>query len=146
MNARKTTTESALPEILMSKRDCGHIERMLGGRTTFRRSKVIDDLEREIARAVVVDDDRVPSETVTMDSRVLYRDEDTGREHVATLVYPNRPHEAEDAVSLFTPVGVALLGLSEGQSIAYETPDGRIKTLTAIKVLAQATERRAVGG
>jgi regulator of nucleoside diphosphate kinase len=37
-------------------------------------------------------------------------------------------------ISILTPVGSALFGLSEGQSIAYETPDGRIKTLTALRI------------
>lgn len=133
--------KTGLPEIVIGKRDYGCIENMVGGYASARRPKVVDDLEREIARAIVVEDDRVPPRTVTMGARVRYRDADTGRERTATLSYPDRTHEAEDAVSLFTPVGVALLGLSEGQTIAYETPDGRVRTLTVSEVLRRPGAR-----
>lgn len=132
---------STLPDIVLSKRDYGRIERMVGGYAAFRRSKVICELEREIVRAAIVDNDWVSSDTATMGARVLFRDADTGREQVVTLVYPGEKSDIDDAVSLFTPVGVALLGLSEGQTITYETPDGRRKRLTLLKVLDQPTNR-----
>ena len=42
-----------------------------------------------------------------------------------TLVYPKDASNAENRVSVLAPIGAALLGLSIGQSIDWNTPDGR---------------------
>ena len=57
-----------------------------------------------------------------MGSQVVYRDEGTGRIREVALVYP---HEADinlNRISVLTPVGAALIGLAEGQSIEFRTP------------------------
>jgi regulator of nucleoside diphosphate kinase len=57
------------------------------------------------------------------------------REMVARLVYPEEEALDEpDRVSIFTPEGAVILGLSEGRTIEYETRDGRRKTLTVLDV------------
>ena len=50
-------------------------------------------------------------------------EEISGKEHHLTLVYP--PDAAAGRVSVFAPIGAALLGLSVGQSIDWTGPDDR---------------------
>jgi regulator of nucleoside diphosphate kinase len=123
------------PQITLTRRDVGRLDALLGSAVLERIGKVGEFLLDELTRAKIVPDDQVPPTLVTMNSTVRFRDEESGRVNVATLVYPQDAAAREGAVSVLTPVGAALLGLSAGQSISYETLDGRIKTLTVLEVL-----------
>ena len=94
---------------------------------------VADDLLNELERARVVPDNQLPGDVVGMGSHVRYRTGD-GVEREVTLVYPARANIAEGRVSVLTPVGTALLGLTTGQSISWLTRDGRRQTLTVLSV------------
>jgi regulator of nucleoside diphosphate kinase len=124
-------------ELIISRQDLGRLDVLLGGTSRGQMGKVRDFLLDELARARVVEDSDVPPTVVTMHSTVEFRDDDTGHHMVATLVYPHEVADGERALSVLTPVGAALIGLSERQSIGYETPDGRIKTLTVLRILGR---------
>ena len=51
-----------------------------------------------------------------------------------TLVYPGDADISEGKVSVLTPIGTALLGLSEGQSMHWTARDGREHELTVTAV------------
>lgn len=126
---------NTLPPITLSTLDVERIERLL-------EDDALDDfpgreqLEAEIARAQVVDPKEIPAGVVTMNSRVRFIEEDSGREHELELVYP-RDARGEGRVSVFAPVGSALLGLGIGQSIAWPLPGGRTGRLRIIDVTWQ---------
>jgi regulator of nucleoside diphosphate kinase len=88
-------------------------------------------------RATIVVDSETPADVVTMHSRVKFRDCDSGEEQVCTLVYPGERDLFDDALSVITPIGAALIGLAEGQSLAYPGPDGSQKTVTVVRILYQ---------
>lgn len=50
------------------------------------------------------------------------------------LVYPGEADIAAGRVSVLTPIGTALIGLAEGQSIVWQTRTGVSKRLTVLKV------------
>jgi regulator of nucleoside diphosphate kinase len=58
---------------------------------------------------------------------------DAGQRRV-TLVYPVEADIAEGRISILTPIGAALIGLSQGQSIAWTARDGRRHRLTVLEV------------
>ena len=91
-------------------------------------------LADELDRARVVEADEIAPTVVTMNSRVEFKDDATGEQRTITLVYPGEQDIAEGKVSILTPIGAALLGLSEGQSIERETPKGDRRSLTVIKL------------
>jgi len=124
-----------LPDITLSRRDFGRLDTLLGGTLLDRLGRVGEFLLRELTRANVVPDDAVSPMVVTTGTRVRFRDDASGRVTVARLVYPSEISLKEPCISVLTPVGAALLGLSQGDSIDYETPDGRLKTLTLLEVL-----------
>ena len=128
-----------MPEIILTRRDFGRLDALLGTAVLERIGKVGDFLLEELARAKVIADSDVPPNVVTMNATVRFRDDETGRVNVATLVYPQDAAGNDSSVSVLTPVGAALLGLSEGHAIAYETLDGRIKTLTVLAVLGHVS-------
>jgi regulator of nucleoside diphosphate kinase len=137
-------TAMNLPEITLTRRDLGALDALLGNATLERIGKVGEFLLTELTRAHIVDDSDVPPNVVTMGATVRFSDDESGRVNVVRLVYPREALSPGETISVLTPVGAALLGLSEGQSIEYETLDGRHKTLTVLKVLASSPDGRAL--
>ncbi|MCI0429677.1 MAG: nucleoside diphosphate kinase regulator [Rhodospirillales bacterium] len=135
-NERWTRTQS-LPEIKVTKADLGKLDAMLAHRSPIRSWKAVEILVRELLRAEIVDEHEIPAHIVTMGSRVEFREAENELSTVATLVYPGDSGLYEDAVSVLTPIGAILLGLSEGQSMRYSGPDGKPKTISVKKILHQ---------
>lgn len=97
-----------------------------------------DDAEwllHELERARTVAEEAIPRNVVRMGSTVRYRSSGGGGERTIRLVYPREADISLGRISVMTPVGVALLGVREGQSIAYRARDGRRHALTVIEVL-----------
>ncbi|WP_338425590.1 nucleoside diphosphate kinase regulator [Sphingopyxis kveilinensis] len=99
-------------------------------------------LLREINRATIRTAARFPSGIVTMHSRVTFVDAATGAERTVELVYPGEADISAGRISILTPVGAGLIGLSEGQSILWPDRDGHERKLSIVKV-EQALERAA---
>jgi regulator of nucleoside diphosphate kinase len=88
-----------------------------------------DALLRELDRAIVVSPEALPADVVTMNSRVVYSDETAGVRRLITIVYPGDADEGAGRISVLSPLGTALLGLSIGQAIDWDFPDGSRRTL-----------------
>ena len=103
-----------------------------------RMPKVAEVLLTEMDRATVVEADAMPADVIRMGSTLIYRD-DEGTEREVTLVYPDQADIKLGRVSIATPIGAALIGLSQGQSIRWLAPNGKDHRLTILKVMnAQA--------
>ncbi|APX83449.1 hypothetical protein BV511_01000 [Methylorubrum extorquens] len=94
-------------------------------------------LAEELDRAAVVAPEVLPRRVVTMHAQVSYRDDVTDEVGRMTLVYPGEEDAEAHAVSVLSPIGAALVGLSEGQSIRWRTPSGGFRGLTVLRVLFQ---------
>lgn len=94
-------------------------------------------LEEELGRANVISQKEIPNTIVTMNSKVKFVDESTGSESEVTLVYPRDAKLEEGRISILAPVGIALLGLSVGQSIDWKMPNGATKKLKVQAVVYQ---------
>jgi regulator of nucleoside diphosphate kinase len=57
-------------------------------------------------------------------------------------VLPPEADISAGRISVLTPIGAALIGLSPGQSIDWETRDGRVGRLTVESVEAATTALR----
>ena len=98
-------------------------------------------LALKLQQSIVMDDDQIPPSVVTMHSRIEFRT-DASVTQVVTLVYPGESYLYEDALSILTPIGSALLGLSEGQSMSFAAPDGTTRTVTILRILYQPEAER----
>lgn len=108
-----------LPAITVSALDFKRIESMLDGLSPAY-DDVKDRLFAELDRADVVEPTAVPPTLVTMNSRVRFTVLVTGVTMVKTLVYPKDQAANDDNISILTPLGSALLGLSVGQEIEWQ--------------------------
>jgi regulator of nucleoside diphosphate kinase len=96
----------------------------------------LEDLERELERAVVVEPHDVPADVVTMNSQVRFRDLDTLEQMTYRLVFPKDADVDAGAISVLAPVGTALLGHSEGSTVEWMVPSGR-RRLEIVQILYQ---------
>ena len=94
---------------------------------------VAEELLAEMDRAKIVRASSLPVNVVRMGSTVRFRTEDSHETRV-TLVYPADADFAQGRLSIMTPVGAALIGLAEGQSIEWTARDGRRHRLTVLAV------------
>ena len=92
-----------------------------------------DQLAAELERARVVADDRLPVGTVRMGSVVRFAMDDA-EPRTVRLVYPGEADIEKGFVSVLTPVGAALIGLTAGQAIDWTDRDGRTRRLHVIEV------------
>lgn len=98
------------------------------------KPELADELLGELARARTTA--KAPANSVQMGSTLTY--EADGRQRRVTLVYPDQADIDAGRVSVLTPVGAALIGLTEGQSIDWTARDGRIHRLKVVTVEAPA--------
>ena len=91
-------------------------------------------LAREIERARLIEPENAGERLVTMNARVRYRDDVTGQERTVRLVYPGEANIEAGRLSVLTPVGAALIGMTAGQSMEWESPSGGVRSLTVMEV------------
>ena len=125
-----------LPAITVSTVDLDRIDLLLD-RLPPAQAAARDALSDELARADVVAPWDMPPRVVTMRSRVRFRLNGKESEWCKTLVYPNETGQGDDTVSVLSPVGSALLGLSEGDRIEWTHPDGRTLGVEVVDVVYQ---------
>lgn len=129
-----TMNAPELPEITITAKDAMRLGRLVDDFFQIR-DRDIAFLARELDRANVVHPADLPRRVVTMRSLVEFWN--GGRQAQAMLVYPAEASVSENKISVLTPVGTALLGLSEGQSMSYEDPDGSMRRVIVNRVLFQ---------
>jgi regulator of nucleoside diphosphate kinase len=111
--------------------------RATGARLAERSQDVASILLSEMERAKVVPDTDMPTDVVRMNSRVEFELDD-GKRQVVELVYPKDANIDEKRISVLTPIGAALIGLSSGQTMMMRGRDGRPHKLRVISVQAPA--------
>ena len=88
----------------------------------------------EIDRATICSADKMPPDVVTMGSEVTFLDEKTGAERTVSIVYPGEADISGGRISILTPIGAGLFGLSIGQSIDWPDRSGAEHKLTIVAV------------
>lgn len=124
---------SSLPRLVIGADDNDRLTTMANG-LSGPMAQVADQLMSELERARVVPQNKLPPHVVRMGSQVSFTTTD-GFNRTYRLVYPGEADISEGKVSVLTPIGAALIGLSEGQSIPWTSRDGRPLSLTVEKVV-----------
>lgn len=137
-NERRSEAEAIahaanLPPITMTQGDWERLGSLAEAATEIF-PRTADFLTREVERAQVVASPAHPPDFVTMGSTVDFQDDITAQVRRVTLVYPEEADVGTGKVSVLTPVGAALIGLSSGQSIDFQTPSGGWRSLTLLKI------------
>lgn len=124
------------PQITISSLDLDRIEALLAvlPASVFPGKA---DLEAELDRADVVEPAKMPPNVVTMNSTVQFEILETRQDFRLTLVYPRDIDGSADRVSIFAPIGSALLGLAVGDELAWPGPGGKTMTVRVTGIVYQ---------
>lgn len=142
---------TAVPgEIKIVTTDMTRLRRLVEGQRLAGREDpvVLDRLEEELERAVVLAVHEVPSDLVTLDSEARLVDLSDGRALQLSPVLPYRADAARGRISVLAPLGMAILGYRAGDSFEWEVPSGlrRMKVEEVIYQPEAAALRRSRRG
>ncbi|MER8520627.1 nucleoside diphosphate kinase regulator [Mesorhizobium sp. M1076] len=126
------------PNIRISQADHARLS-ALASTVAVRNPEASDELLAELERARIVADGSISADTVQMGSSVTFKP-DTGDAKTVTLVFPGDADISAGKVSIFTPIGTALIGLSAGQSMTWNARDGRRHELLVLAVSQTALQ------
>ncbi|MEC5319979.1 nucleoside diphosphate kinase regulator [Brenneria populi subsp. brevivirga] len=124
------------PNLTISELDAERLD-MLLEQPAFADSDIAQALNEELDRAEILPPRAIPSDVVTMNSRVRFRDLNTNEEHVRTLVYPAAAQDSHSQLSVMAPLGAALLGMHVGNAIAWRLPNGEETRIDVLELLYQ---------
>jgi regulator of nucleoside diphosphate kinase len=125
-------TMDALPRILISKAD----EKRLTAIATAASQRVPEAsaaLLTELERADVLPETAMPADVIRIGSIIEFEVDD-GRRLKVQLVLPENADINAGKISVLTPVGAALIGLSPGQAMEWSGNDGKERLLTVLAV------------
>ena len=108
--------------------------------TTRERNGVdreyVSKLEAELDRAEIVDPKNIPADVITMRSKVRLKDLVSGEANTYSLVFPTEADFSEGKVSVLAPIGTAILGYKQGDTIEWPVPSG-VRRLKVDEILYQ---------
>ncbi len=122
-----------LPPITITSLDEKRLMSLLTTRVGLAYRNEARRLREELRRATIAEPEAVPPTLVTMNSRVVYAEDEGGVAREVTLVYPWSPRW-QSALSIFSTVGTALLGLRVGDRIAWKIDEWTTRTFRILSV------------
>lgn len=126
------TTVDSLPHILISTAEEERLT-TIATAASQRVPQVSAALLSELERADVWPETAMPADVVRIGSVVEFEVDD-GRCLTVQLVVPGDADINEGRISVLTPVGAALIGLSPGQVMEWSGNDGKKRLLTVLGV------------
>ena len=122
------------PNIIVTTADIERLESLIDLMPPL--SATTAGLLEELQRAEVVEPHEIPRDVVTMDSTVRFTITPGKEEFCRRLVYPREVVDST-TISVLSPVGSALLGLSVGSSIEWLGPTGERLVIGIVDVVSQ---------
>ncbi len=121
--------------VYITEYDMQRLLRLLNGIQSYPQERVrLELLIEEMERAVVVPSEKVSEDVVTLNTRMRVRDLDSSEETSIQLVFPNDGDFEHGKISVFTPMGAALIGYSKGDIAEWRVSAGikrlRIEEIT----------------
>jgi regulator of nucleoside diphosphate kinase len=124
-------------DIFITQYDLERLDDLIADkRATGEKSVYLNDLEKELERARIVESKDIPGDVITMNSKVRLKDLDTGEETVLFLVFPADANIEEDKISILAPVGTGMIGYRVGDVLEWEVPAG-MRKLEVLEILYQ---------
>jgi regulator of nucleoside diphosphate kinase len=141
MERDMSNSVSRKPKITLTESDHARLE-ALALTLEDRNPAVAGAMLAELDRARIVSERALPRGTVRVGSEVTFvMDEAAPR--TGQLVYPGEADIASGRISVATPVGAALIGLSVGHAITWAGSDGRPRRLRLLAVDGVAARETA---
>lgn len=132
-----------LKPIYISRGDDARIRARLPSFAGEKRSRSsLVGLLAEINRAIVVDDGALPVDVVSLGSAVEVVDQESSERETYVLSLPENSDPAQSRISVFSPLGTALLGYATGDALVWTMPGGPRRLLIRSVTPAAAAAQR----
>ncbi|WP_306014175.1 MULTISPECIES: GreA/GreB family elongation factor [unclassified Allomuricauda] len=112
--------------LLIEKREYVLLKRLLnlsGYHKDNAWRKSVKKLMDELEGAKILDEDKMPDDVIRFNSNVTIVSE-TGWHKKFKLVLPAKSDVRNNCISILTPMGAAVMGYANGDSIVWEFPSG----------------------
>jgi len=126
-----------LPPITIARRDHARLER-LADDALRARHPVGRFLTSEIRRASVFDINRAPEGVACLNQWVTYRVDGSRQAESKILVCPDELRNGQIELSVLSPLGAAILGMSIGHRIKFFSIEGGLHSVVVEDVIAPA--------
>ena len=120
--------------IIITEEDMKKLKKLIDGEIDKKNKPHVLDLDDELKRAEIVDKSELPDDVITMNSRALLVIDDI--EETVSLVYPHEADLSQNNISVLSPIGTAIIGFREGDTVEWAVPSG-ITKIDIRKVLYQ---------
>jgi regulator of nucleoside diphosphate kinase len=121
--------------LLLSTGDYDTIHAMLkdtANKRCFSRHEA-EELQEELKKATIVSRDMIPTDVVMLYSIVTIREKGSKKLRSFTIVPPAKADITKMKISVFSPMGTALLGYAKGEKVQWRVPAG-LKTFIIVEV------------
>ncbi len=130
---------TAGPDLYIAQADAQAINRMLFESARRESEDSSNELASKLFDAQVLHPRALPHGTVRLNSAVDYDELPDGPRRRVVLVSPQQADPREGRISVFSPIGRALLGNVVGRTVTVILPTGQPRTLRIVAVLAEQT-------
>ncbi|WP_432411735.1 GreA/GreB family elongation factor [Rasiella sp. SM2506] len=113
--------------LILEKKEYVYLKRILnisGYAEDFETQKSLQRFSEELKNAQIVDEADIPEDVIRFNSKITVYSKN-GWEKTIQLVIPSEKDAKKDKVSILTPMGAALFGYSEGDTIEWDFPSGK---------------------
>ena len=118
---------------IITESDYATIRSLITSLPPSQRTKEIGQLAKEIESASRVADEQIEADIIRLNSYFEVEETQSMQLIKLTLTLPKLANLAEKKISIFTPMGVALIGFKAGMQIEWVLPGGP-KKLKILKV------------
>jgi regulator of nucleoside diphosphate kinase len=98
--------------------------------------EIVTCLSNKFKTAKMLMHDRIMGSVITMNSRILLKEISQGRQAEVTITYPQDADGPSGKISVFSPIGTALLGQQVGDKVSWKIPAG-IGHFEIVKIIYQ---------
>jgi regulator of nucleoside diphosphate kinase len=97
-------------------------------------AKNIHDLGAELKKAKLVSKENFPQDVVRLNSKIKIMEAGKNQTMDIMLVTPDKADIKDKKISVMAPIGTAVLGFRQGQTISWKVPAGK-RTFTIMEVI-----------
>lgn len=124
--------------IFITEFDKERLQKFISEENAYSKDeKTLEHLEKELGKAIIIPPQELPKNIVSMNSTAVI-DLD-GKEWEVDLVFTQESDWTNNKLSIFSPIGTAIIGYKEGDIVEWELPTGE-KTQIHIKEVVYQPE------
>lgn len=117
--------------IVLSEIDYVRLNQLLAEKTSEHH------LEEVLLEADITNCACIPTDLITMNSRISYRRLSDQKLNELTIVYPEHADITRHFVSVLSPLGQAFIGRHRGEKVECELPNGQTAQYEIVDILYQ---------